>query len=85
VHNIQLQQLRKKGASLYGATINDYVWTFKQMKLYYLFKKGGQFGQGLDRSELFLHKATQYGDLTHIVDAVWKYAPHSTFTTIVTH
>jgi hypothetical protein len=41
MHSTSLQQLGKGGACVYVATIDDYVWTFKQMTLYYQFKKGG--------------------------------------------
>jgi hypothetical protein len=55
VHNVWLQSLGKKGSCLYVAMANDYVQAFKQMMLYYLFKKGGHFGQGRpNKSELLL-------------------------------
>jgi hypothetical protein len=45
MHIVQLQQSMKWGSCLYVAMVDDYGWTFKQMMLYYLFKKGGHFGQ----------------------------------------
>jgi hypothetical protein len=58
VHNVWFQQSGKRGACLYIVTSNDYVWAFKQTTLYYHFKKGGPWSQGLIRSELLFHKAT---------------------------
>jgi hypothetical protein len=62
MHNVWLQQFRKRKACLYVVTLDDYVQAFKQSTLYYHFMQGGRLGQGLDKSELLLHKTTQSGD-----------------------
>jgi hypothetical protein len=51
---------------MYVVTTNDYVQTSKQMTLYYLFKKGGYFGQRPNRSKLLLQKMTMFGDPIHL-------------------
>jgi hypothetical protein len=62
--------LGKKKTYLYVAIVDDYVQAFKQTTLYYQFKKGGPFIQGLDRSELLLCRATQFGHPTQLVNVV---------------
>ncbi len=74
MHNVRLQQFGKKGECLYVATLDDYVRTFKQSTLYYHFKQGGQLGQRLDKGELLLRIATQYGDLKQLVKTILKYS-----------
>ncbi len=80
MHNVWLQQSRKRGTCLYIATSNEYVWAFKQSTLYSHFKQGGQLGQGHNKSELFLHRTTQSGDLKELVDVVLKYFLISDYT-----
>jgi hypothetical protein len=63
MHNVWLQQSRKKGVCLYVVTFNDYVQAFKQLTLYYHFKQHGRLGQGIEKSELLLHITTQFGNL----------------------
>jgi hypothetical protein len=74
-----------KKTYLYDAIVDDYVQAFKQTTLYYQFKKGGPFIQGLNRSELLLCRATQFGDPTQLVNVVQRYSLSSSFTTIITH
>ncbi len=85
MHNIWFQQYGKKGACLYIATLDDYVWTFKHSTLYYHFKKGGPSGQGLGRSAFFLWKTTQFGDLKYLVNVILKYALSSYFKIVIAH
>jgi hypothetical protein len=62
MHNVWLQQSTKRGACLYVATLDDYVQVFKQLTLYYHFNQDGQLGQGPNKSELLLQRATQSGN-----------------------
>jgi hypothetical protein len=52
IHNIWLQQSRKRGACLYVATPNDYICSFRQLTLYYSFLHGGRLRTNLYRDEL---------------------------------
>jgi hypothetical protein len=52
IHNIWLQQSRKRGACLYVATLDDYICSFQQLTLYYSFLHGGHLGTSLYRDEL---------------------------------
>ncbi len=63
---------------MYVATSDDYVQAFKRSTLYFHFKQGGQLGKVLDKSELFLHKVTQFGDPKQLANVVLKYSPGST-------
>jgi hypothetical protein len=75
VHNVWLQHSRKRGACLDVATSDDYVQAFKQLTLYSHFKQGGRPGQRHDKSELLLHRATQFGNPKQLVDIVLKLSP----------
>lgn len=50
--NIWLQQSGKRGAYLYVMMLNDYMQTFKQFALFYVFLHGGRFRIGMDMDEL---------------------------------
>jgi hypothetical protein len=52
--------------------------------LYYHFKQGGQLSQGLDESELLLHRATQSKNLQELVNAILKYSSGSVCTIRIT-
>jgi len=77
--------LAKGEHALYLVTSNDYVQAFKQSTLYSHFKQGGQLHQGLDKSELLLHKATQSQDLKQLIDVVLKYSWTSTYIVKIAH
>jgi hypothetical protein len=62
IHNIWLQQYGKRGACLYVATLDDYVQTFKQSALCYVFLHGSHYKIRLDRDELWLCKTSQSND-----------------------
>jgi hypothetical protein len=85
MHIIWLQQRRKRGACLYVATSNDYVWAFKQSTLYFHLKQGGQLSQGHDKIELFLRRVTQFGDLKQLVNIDLKYSLSLACTIIIAH
>lgn len=85
VHNVWLQQSKKRGYCLQVATTNDYVRTFKQMMLHYQFKKGGHSNQGTDKNELFLSRMTMSNDPIQLVNAIQKYTPRATLKVKVTH
>jgi len=51
IHNIWLQQSKKR-AYLYVMMLNDYMQTFKQFALFYVFLHGGRFRIGMDMDEL---------------------------------
>jgi hypothetical protein len=70
---------------LYVATLNDYVQAFKQSTLYSHFKQGGGLGQGPDKNELLLHKATQSRNLKQFIDVVLKYSPRSAYIVRIAH
>lgn len=74
IHDIWIQELGKKETRLYATTFDDYVWNFKQMTLYYHFKKCGQYGKKPHKDELLLHKITQYGGLKQLENTYLKYA-----------
>lgn len=57
IHNIRLQQSRKKGPCLYVTTSNDYTWTLKHSTLYYAFLHGGPSTTRLEKDELWLYMA----------------------------
>jgi len=52
IHNIWLQRSKKRGAYLYVMMLNDYMQTFKQFALFYVFLHGGHFRIGMDMDEL---------------------------------
>jgi len=85
VHNIWLQQFGHRGTYLFTATFNDYVQTFKQSSLYYTFLEGGASGIGLDKNELRLHRADQFGDLVKIATVVSKYILSSSLSVRISH
>ncbi len=85
MHNVWLQQFGKRGACLYVVTLDDYVQVFKQLTLYYHFKQGGRLGQGLDKSELLLRRATQYGNLKKLVNTILKYSSRSACIVRIAH
>ncbi len=70
---------------MYVATFDDYIQAFKQLTLYSHFKQGGWPGQGLDKSELLLCKATQSRDPKQLVDVVLKYSLRSACTIRIAH
>jgi hypothetical protein len=45
IHNIWLQQSRKRDVCLYTTTFDDYVQVFKQSSLYMEYLKGGQLNK----------------------------------------
>ncbi len=62
------------------------IWIFKQTTVYYHFKKNnGSLGQGLNKSELLLHKETQSNDQEQLANTIVKHASRSSFTTKITH
>jgi hypothetical protein len=62
IHNIWLQQFVKRGAYLYVTTLDDYVQTFKQSAMYYVFLHQGHFKTSLDKDELCLHTSNHFND-----------------------
>jgi hypothetical protein len=52
----------KRGAYLYIATLDDYVQTFKQSTMYYVFLHWRHFKTNLDKNELYLHTSNHYDD-----------------------
>ncbi len=85
MHNVWLQQLETRGSCLYVTMVNKYVQAFKQTKLYYLFKKGGHFGQVPDWNDLFLQRATMFCDLIQLADVIQKYVHMATMMSKVIH
>jgi hypothetical protein len=53
--------------------------------LYFHFKQGGWPSQGLDKNELLVHKATQYGDPNQLVNTILKYSPRLACIVKITH
>ncbi len=78
IHNIWLQQFRKRGSCLYTTTSNENVWSFKQSSLYGEYLKGGPSIQGLNRIEFHLHRMSGFSNPLQMVVAITKYA--SSFT-----
>ncbi len=66
-------------------TFYDYVKAFKQNAFYMVYLNGGRCEEGLGRDELKLRRASQYGDLLQMVNAVTKYSNGSSFTTSIPH
>jgi hypothetical protein len=58
IHNIWLQESRKRGACLYVATLYDYLQAFRQSTLYSTFLHGGPSRISSNRDELQLHRAS---------------------------
>jgi hypothetical protein len=58
---------------------------FKQTTLYYLSKKGGHFGQGPNKNEFLLQRATISSDVIQLANGVQRYALGTTLTSIVAH
>jgi len=52
---------------------DNYVQAFKQFSLYYAFLQGGASRTNLDKNELCLRKASQFGDPVGIAVVVAKY------------
>ncbi len=75
----------ENGSLLVCCKLNDYVRTFKQLRLYYHFKQGSQPSQRHDKSELLLCKANQFGDLTQLGNVVLKYSPRLVCIVRITH
>jgi hypothetical protein len=48
--------------------------SFQTIDIVFYFKQGGRPDQGLDKSELFLHRATQFEDPKQLVDIILKYS-----------
>jgi hypothetical protein len=53
--------------------------------LYYTFLQGGASRVGLDKNELHVHKASQFGDPVEIAIAVAKYTSSSSLSTRIPH
>jgi hypothetical protein len=58
VHNIWFQQSGNKGTCFFVATSNDYVQTFRQSSLYYVFLQGCASRIELKKNELHLRKTS---------------------------
>ncbi len=52
----------KKGAYLYITTLDDYVQTFKQSTMYYVFLHGVHFKTNLNKDELCLRTSNHSND-----------------------
>ncbi len=53
--------------------------------MYYAFLQGGASGTDLDKNELCLRKASQFGDLVKIDVAIIEYTSSSCLSTIIPH
>jgi hypothetical protein len=73
IHNIWLQKSSNKGTCFFATMFNNYVKAFRQFPLYYAFLQGGASGTNLDKNELCLCKANQFGDPIEIIVALAKY------------
>jgi hypothetical protein len=85
VHNIQIQQLEKRGVFLYVTTFDEYVRAFRQSSLNKDYLKGGWSRKGPERNEFHLKRANQFGDPLQIVAIVTSYTMNSSFATSTPH
>ncbi len=85
MHNIWLEQSRKRYTCLYTMMSNDYVHAFKQSTLYRQYLQGGPLGHNLDRNELFFRKACKLNDPIRLVVVVANYMSRSSFTNHLLH
>jgi hypothetical protein len=85
IHNIWLQQFGKKGTSFFATTFDDYMQTFKESLLYYVFLQGGASRTSLDKNELRLHRANQSRDLIKIVATISKYTSSFSLSVRILH
>ncbi len=80
-----MQQSRKSVECFFITTFYDYVKAFKQNASYMVYLNGARCKEGLGRDELRLRRASQYGDLLQMVNAITKYSNGSSFTTSIPH
>jgi hypothetical protein len=83
IHDIWLQQFRKRGSYLYTTTSNGNVWSFKQSSLYREYLRGGPSIQGLNRIEFHFHRVSGFSNPLQMVVAIAKYASY--FTSRMSH
>jgi hypothetical protein len=85
MHNIWLQQLRKRNTCLYITTSDDYILAFKQSTLYKQYLQGGPSSHGRDRNELLLKRARGPNDLARLTATMANYTSGSSFTNFLLH
>jgi hypothetical protein len=75
----------KRGAYLYITTLDDYVQTFKQSTMYYVFLHEGCFKISLDKDELCLCTLNHFGDSLQMVDVIARFDPSLSYTLKIPH
>jgi hypothetical protein len=50
------------------------MFELSKIDIVFYFEQGGRLDQGFDKSELFLHRATQFEDPNQLVDAILQYS-----------